>query len=543
VNTRLASVVALVVTAAATVSWSTSAILRAQAAHAGHTLAPVPMDILTRPIALRTGIGAAHDETSTASKDAQALYDQGLSYLHSFVWIDAARSFNAALAVDPKLAMAQVGLSMAYVELSHTAEARGAIEAARGLAPSLSDHDRKHIEARSLQMAAEDAPGDTTKLAAYRQWLDAAIAAFPKDVEFLLLRGVAESADPSDRGQGSTAASSKYYERALALAPDAAAAHHYLTHASENAGRIDDGVTHGAAFAKLAADVPHAHHMHGHNLRRAGRIVDAIAEFETADRLHREYFKREQIAPEYDWHFEHNLALLATSLQYVGQMKRAALLHEAAFALPTSLLVQAHDKRQWPMFLRARGRTQDQANAAQALIQHTNPVIQATGYIELGFAMLDAQRWGDAGMASNNALRLLRTAPGGVVAANALLALQGEFNLRTADRAKGRAMLEDVAKRVRAVPGPDGWSQALFTLEAIARTARTVGDWEFAGRMARQMIEHDPGYGGAHYALALAAEHNEDAATAKAEFALAQKYWAKADPDLPELAEIRKKLR
>ena len=106
-----------------------------------------------------------------------------------------------------------------------------------------------------------------------------------------------------------------------------------------------------------------------------------------------------------------------------------------------------------------------------------------------------------------------RAAP---IAANALLALQGEYSLRTADRTKGtRRLLEDVAKRVRAAPGPDAWSQALFTLEAIARTARPVGDWELAGRIAQQMIEHDPAYAGSHYALALVAEHDEDAATAK----------------------------
>ena len=32
-------------------------------------------------------------------------------------------------------------------------------------------------------------------------------------------------------------------------------------------------------------------------------------------------------------------------------------------------------------------------------------------------------------------------------------------------------------------------------------------------------------------------------ATAKAEFALAAKLWAKADPDLPELAEARRKAK
>jgi len=392
-------------------------------------------------------------------------------------------------------------------------------------------------------MAAEESPGDQAKLTAYRRALDAALTAFPDDVELVLLRGHAESADPAERGQGSSLAAVKYYERALALTPGHFAAHHYLTHANENAGRIDQALTDAAAFAKAAGEIPHARHMYGHNLRRSGRAFEAIGEFEAADRLHREYAKREQIPLEYDWHVEHNLGLLGTSLQYVGQMKRAEAQLKAAFAMPTGLLVQAYNKRDWPMFLRARGRHQEAEAAARILIGNANPVIQATGHIEAGFAMMAASRWADAANASNTALRLLRPAPGGVIAANALLALQGEIALRTADRAKGNAMFLEVAKRVRAAPGPDAWSQALFTLESLARVARTVGDWPLAGQMAQQMFEHDPAYAGSHYARALVAEHDEDAATAKSEFALTVKAWAKADPDLPELAESRRKMK
>ena len=511
--------------------------------HASHRLAPIPIDILQRPVAIRSGVGTAHDAVATSSREAQALYDQGLAYLHSYVWIEAARSFNAALKIDPRLALAHVGLSTAYVELSHPAAATRAMDAARAMAASLPDHDKRHIEARALQMAAEEAPGDAARLGAYRKALDAAVAAHPKDVEFVLLRGMAESVDPAERGQGSTAASAKYYDRALALAPGHFAAHHYLTHAYENAGRHNEALGHSATYAKQAPQVPHARHMHGHNLRRIGRIDEAIVELEAADRLHREYFKTEKIPGEYDWHFEHNLGLLGTSLQYVGQMKRAESVLKAAFALPTNLLVQAYNKREWPMFLRARGRHQDAATAAKMLIAHPNPVIQATGHIEMGFAYLAGNQWNEAGQASNTALRLLRTAPGGPVAAQALLALQGEFYLRTAARDKGRATLEEVAKRVRAAPGPDAWAQALFTLESIARAARGVGDWELAGRMARQMIEHDPAYAGGHYALGLVAEHDGDTATARTAFATALQHWANADPDLPELRELRQKAR
>ncbi len=511
------------------------------AQHASHRLAPIPLEIVERPVTLRTGVGTAHDPAATSSKQAQALYDQGLAYLHSYVWIEAARSFNAALKIDPTLAVAHVGLSVAYVELSRPAEANRSIDAARAMTAALPDHDRRHVEARVLQMAAEEAPGDPAKLAAYRKVLDAAIAAHPKDVEFVLLRGMAESPDPAERGQGSTMSSVKYYERALALVPDHFAARHYLTHAYENTERQQEALDHSAAYAKQAVEIPHARHMHGHNLRRAGRIHEAIVEFEAADRLHREYIKREKIPGEYDWHFEHNLGLLGTSLQYIGQMKRAETVLKAAFTLPTNLLVQAYNKREWPMFLRARGRYKEADAAARMLIANPHPVVQATGHIESGFVFLAVNQWNEAGAASNTALRLLRTAPGGAVAANALLALQGEFYLRTAVRDKGRATLEEVATRVRAAPGPDAWAQALFTLEGIARAARAVGDWELAGRMARQMVEHDPSYAGGHYALGLAAERAGDAATAKTEFALALKGWAKGDADLPELKELRRK--
>jgi hypothetical protein len=53
------------------------------------------------------------------------------------------------------------------------------------------------------------------------------------------------------------------------------------------------------------------------------------------------------------------------------------------------------------------------------------------------------------------------------------------------------------------------------------------------------MLQHDPSYAGTHYALALVADHQGDRPTARAEFMLAEKYWKAADPDLPELIQLR----
>ena len=495
----------------------------------------VTLELAARPATLRTGIGSAHDPVNTSSKPAQAFYDQGLAYLHSYVWLEAARSFNEALRLDTELAMAHAGLTIAYTELNAAAAARDALQRAKALATSA--HDKRHVDLRALQMAAEAAPQDTARLVAYRAAVDAALEAFPGDEELWLQRGQAESGDPAERGQGSVAASIRFYEKALLLAPDHFAAHHYLTHACENSGRVQEALTHGATYAKMAPTVPHARHMHGHNLRRVGRIDEAIAEFTAADAASSAYFAAEKIPVEYDWHYQHNLDLLATSYQYVGRMAKAEALMKRSFAIPSALVVQEFNKREWPAFLLARGRASEALDAAMTMTSHRSPVVSAAGHVAAGQARLALGQFQAAADEANAALRLLRGAEGGALVATPLKAMQGEFFLRTGQKEKGRPMLEDAVKNVRAAPGPDAWAQALFTIEAVARAARDVGDWDFAAWAAKQMLEHDASYAGTHYALALVAEHNGDAETARAERALVEKYWKNADRNLSELAK------
>ncbi len=135
-----------------------------------------------------------------------------------------------------------------------------------------------------------------------------------------------------------------------------------------------------------------------------------------------------------------------------------------------------------------------------------------------------------------------RVAPGLVPRRNAVEpwveALHGELLLRTGKQAEGRAILQEVQRAMRAIPGPDQWSQALFRLEAIARSGREAGDWELADSTARQMLDHDAAYGGSHLAMALVLRQRGDAAGAGREFEAARRFWREADPDLPELSQI-----
>ena len=511
----------------------------------------VPQGLLDKPVALREGGGAGrgrgqvHDPVTTTSAEAQAFYDQGVAYLHSYVWIEAARAFRQALRLDSKLALAHLGLSRVATALEDKAAARRELELGEALAPAASPRERRRLALRRAQLDALDDLTSQARHAAYKQALDEALGQDLDDVELWLLRGNAEEATAAGRGQRGGASSIAFYERALAVSPEHLAAHHYLVHSYEMIGRIDEALAHGEVYARLAPGVPHAHHMWAHDLRRVGRTRDAIAEFLKADALEKAYYAAEGVPAELDWHHQHNLDLLATSYQHQGQLREAEQLMRQSFAMPPPYEYSAFNKKEWPGFLLGRGRVEDAREAGRALVSSRFAAARAIGHVALAQAALatgalDAAR-AETALAEREAAAV---EPGAWSTQAAILPyldlVKGLLQQRSGDLAAGRAQLEDVARRLRAVPGPDAWMQALFVLESIARGAREAADWPLAESMARQMLEHDRAYAGGHYALALVAEQRGDAAAARESFATAARLWAHADADLPELQRLRR---
>jgi len=518
-----------VITFRAAAAWVLAAVMIGGQAHSLREIPRVPADLLVRPVKPATGIGHAHDAVGTKSKNAQAMYDQGIEYLHSYVWIEAARSFNEALRDDPALAIAHAQLSVALTELNAPADARAEMDRAAALASRADDHDRRHIEARALQMTAEAHPADGAALAKYRASLDAALNAFPGDAELWLLRGIAESPDPADRGQGSVAGSISYYEKARALAPADDAPLHFLTHAFENGGDTQKSAAFSEQYAKAAPSIPHAQHMRGHVLLRLGQVAGAASAFESADRIERAYLARQEIPAEYEWHHEHNLDLLGASDEYLGRMQKAEKALKEAFDLPTALAVQAFNKRNWPAFLASRGRLDEARAAAALLVGHPSSFARAAGRIEDARTRMTAD-------AINAALTEIRSSPPvGGFAMTPFAILQGEFFVRTGQRARGEPMLRDAVVRLRKLTGPDAHMDTVFALEAIARAMRDAGQWDLALWAAGQMMEYDANYAGSHFASALGLEHAGNENGARTAFAAAARLWSTADPELPEL--------
>src|SRR5262249_49802877 len=148
------------------------------------------------------------------------------------------------------------------------------------------------------------------------------------------------------------------------------------------------------------------------------------------------------------------------------RMKDAERLFAVAFAIPSPLAVQEFNRREWPMFLRARGRLDEARAAAGVLIEHPSPLVRAVGHIEAGHALAAGSRVAAAAAESNAALgELKRVTDGAAMIAGPLQALQGEFWLRSGQREKGRAALDEAIQNARAARGPDAWIQALLTLE------------------------------------------------------------------------------
>ena len=143
-----------------------------------------------KPVTMMAGLGDLHHPVSTKNASAQEFFDQGLRLIYAFNHDEAARSFQKAAELDPKLAMAYWGIAEAvgpnYNDPASTdrfKRAHEAIQKAVDLSGNASDAERGYILAMAKRFPA-DPKSDLRKAAEdYRDAMREVVKNNPDDLD------------------------------------------------------------------------------------------------------------------------------------------------------------------------------------------------------------------------------------------------------------------------------------------------------------------------------------------------------------------------
>jgi tetratricopeptide (TPR) repeat protein len=462
--------------------------------------------LVERPIVLRKDIGAVHQKVTTSSPEAQAFYDQGLTLLHHYVFIDAARSFHQALRSDPDCAMCWMGLARAEQGMERPEATAAAIAKAQALSPKVSAREQTFLALRAQQIEAQAAPSgeESDKHAAYKKALDKALDTYPDDAELWILRGNAEEAGPWGRGQFGHSGSIAYYETALVRSPGHLGAHHYLVHSFENTAHHAEAAEHGKIYAASSPGVAHAQHMYGHVLPRLGRWDEALAQFEKADAIEEAYAKAENLRPGDDWHHLHNLQLLAYTYLRLQRFDDAERTFRRAFDTPSRLPYRGTPQASLAEFYLLRGQPQQAILVAKALqVDTRTPATRVAAIVVEGEALLALGRTDDAREALARARKSFDTAKTALGSQSRYLdwfvspyvaQLDTEIALHGKNPADAEASIRKVATELSQNPRFDAWGEGLFRLDRIAADARRAGRTQLADDVVAKMKVIDADY-------------------------------------------------
>ena len=303
------------------------------------TAAPVSTTTLPTPVPGTTDVPAPDvalgqlDFPVTGSADCQRRFREGMLALHSFLYDQAHESFAAALAADPRCAMASWGDAMTYDHpVWHErdlAKGRAALQHVTG-EEDVSPKERAYLGA-ARALYAKDGMKE-----AHAAWLAAASAMhhdFPDDDEVALQHALAMIAV---YGYDPTHVREQMEAGAMALAvlqhhPEHPGAAHYAIHAFDSREHAILALPAARTYARIAPAAGHALHMPSHTFTHLGMWRDVVPSNERAYAASVAWEKAHGHTPsKYDWH---SYSWLVAALLELGQPARARHLTDEAAAL------------------------------------------------------------------------------------------------------------------------------------------------------------------------------------------------------------------
>jgi tetratricopeptide (TPR) repeat protein len=286
-----------------------------------------------KPVTMMTGLGDLHHPVSTKNTGAQGFFDQGLRLIYAFNHDEAARSFQEAAALDPKLAMAYWGIAEAVgpnyndpASEERFKQAHEAIQKAVDLSGNASDAERDYIFAMAKRFPA-DPKSDLRKAAEdYRDAMREVMKKYPDDPDAATL--FAESGmnlhpwglwhldGTPEEGTEEIVAT---LESVIKRDPNHLGALHYYIHAVEASNSPERALAAANRLAALAPAAGHIVHMPAHIYIRTGDYAAAVKTNEEAAAVDRAYIQRSGVQGIYPMmYYSHNLHFIAMCSAMTG---------------------------------------------------------------------------------------------------------------------------------------------------------------------------------------------------------------------------------
>jgi tetratricopeptide (TPR) repeat protein len=291
-----------------------------------------------KPATLMSGYGDLHHPVLTNNPQAQQFFDQGLRQIYAFNHDEAARSFQRATELDPKLAIAYWGVAEAVgpnyndpASDKRFAAAHVAIQKAVDLSTNASPAEQAYIQAMALRFPADPKADRRQAAEAYHDAMREVSKKFPDDLDAATL--FAESGmnlnpwglwlvDGSPReGTNEIVAT---LESVMRRDPNHLGAIHYYIHATEASANPDRALAGANKLAALAPGAGHIVHMPAHVYIRTGDYEAAVKTNEQAAAVDRAYLKATGVQGIYPaMYYSHNLHFIAMCSAMNGNYEEA----------------------------------------------------------------------------------------------------------------------------------------------------------------------------------------------------------------------------
>ena len=292
------------------------------------------------PVTLVTGLGDLHHPVSTKNAQAQQFFDQGLRFIYAFNHDEAARSFQHAGELDPKLAMAFWGVAEAVgpnyndpADPDRYKHAHDAVQKAVDLSADASISDQAYIQALAKRFPA-DPNSDLRKAAEdYRDAMRQVVSEFPDDLDAATLFAEAGmNLHPwglwhvDGTPEAGTEEIVSTLESVMKRDPNHLGAIHYYIHAVEASASPERALAGANKLASLAPGAGHIVHMPAHVYIRTGDYEAAVKTNEKAAEVDRAYIKATGAQGIYPMmYYSHNLHFIAMCAAMNGSYAESKL--------------------------------------------------------------------------------------------------------------------------------------------------------------------------------------------------------------------------